>query len=251
MNTSQTLVNLTKALIAFQSKVPPIDKNSQGYGYRYASLDHILAAVRAPLGECGLVVTQVCKAGLVPNGVTIVTRLMHTSGEWIEGELTIQSDKSGAQALGASITYGRRYSITAILGIAADEDDDARSTEKAREATPGPMVKNFGVTPTSVKVGISASHSSLAPQQELMPTAPRDYVMKTGKSKGTRLGSMLEEDVIGYKAWVDSKKSKGDNINGALLSDYQAMSLFINEFNKSILDRDEDIPPITDDEIPF
>lgn len=115
----------------------------------------------------------------------------------------------------------------------------------------GPMVKNFGVTPTPVKVGISASHSSLAPQQELMPTAPRDYVMKTGKSKGTRLGSMLEEDVIGYKAWVDSKKSKGDNINGALLSDYQAMSLFINEFNKSILDRDEDIPPITDDEIPF
>jgi len=242
MQTSQSITALIKALIVFQSKVPPIEKNSEGYGYRYASLDHILASIRAPLGECGLVVSQTCKSSTT-NSVTVVTRLMHSSGEWLEGELTVHSEKPGAQALGACITYARRYSLTAILGVAADEDDDARS------ATTGPMAKNFGVTPTPIRGPIAKAPSV---QPELMPTAPRDYVMKTGKNKGTRLGSMLEEDIIGYKAWIDSKKTKGDQINGVLLSDYQAMSMFINEFNKSILDRKDDgIPPLTDDDIPF
>jgi len=53
----------------------------------------------------------------------LTTRLMHSSGEWLEGEWPLNPVKNDPQALGAASTYARRYSLMAALGIATEDDD--------------------------------------------------------------------------------------------------------------------------------
>ena len=57
--------------------------------------------------------------------ITITTILMHESGEWMESEpFTLKATKIDPQGAGSAVTYGRRYSLSAILGVAWDADDD-------------------------------------------------------------------------------------------------------------------------------
>ncbi len=56
--------------------------------------------------------------------------LMHESGEWIAGTITMQASKDNPQAVGSALTYARRYSLMAIVGIAS-EDDDGTSASMA------------------------------------------------------------------------------------------------------------------------
>ena len=57
------------------------------------------------------------------------TTLLHTSGQWIKSEYPLL--QGTAQQTGSSLTYARRYSLSSIAGIAADEDDDGTSATKA------------------------------------------------------------------------------------------------------------------------
>ena len=62
--------------------------------------------------------------------------LLHSSGEWLELEpITLKMDKISAQGAGGAITYARRYSLSAALGIASEDDDDANGIEPTGEAT--------------------------------------------------------------------------------------------------------------------
>jgi hypothetical protein len=97
-------------------------KSGGSYTYTYAPLPEILDAVRPILHKHGLAISQdvVGEAGYVG----VVTRLIHESGEdLISGPVMLPA--TDPQQAGAVITYLRRYSLCAVLGIAADEDDDA------------------------------------------------------------------------------------------------------------------------------
>jgi cell division septation protein DedD len=60
--------------------------------------------------------------------VTIETRILHKSGEWIADEgLYIPADKRNAQGFGSATTYGRRYALMALIGVAPDDDDDGNA----------------------------------------------------------------------------------------------------------------------------
>ena len=82
--------------------------------------------MRPVLADHGVAVLQ--SAGGDGNGsARIVTRLQHESGEFIQSEpleIQIQNDRNLAQGAGSVITYGRRYQVLAMLGIAGDDDDD-------------------------------------------------------------------------------------------------------------------------------
>ncbi len=98
------------------------------FSYKYAPLDEVLNLVRPILSKHGLSVIQapVMSEGMV--GVT--TTLLHESGEWIEFEpILLKMDKQSAQGAGSAITYARRYSISAVLGISSEDDNDANSIE--------------------------------------------------------------------------------------------------------------------------
>lgn len=101
-------------------------KTGGSYKFSYATFDAILDVIRKPLANNGLSFVQGVSEG------KLVTTLMHASGQWLETVTPIlvkQDGNDANQALGSAITYAKRYALTAILGVAADEDDDANSAD--------------------------------------------------------------------------------------------------------------------------
>lgn len=121
MNKSESIKNIATALATFQVKAEKIIKTAENpfFKSKYADLPSILDAIALPLTESGLVVSQ------FPDGDGLTTLLMHpNSGEWIEATGTMKPVKSDPQAIGSAITYQRRYSLCAVLGLNVDVDDD-------------------------------------------------------------------------------------------------------------------------------
>lgn len=128
---SEQINEIAAALSAFQGslKQPKLSKEVKvktktggSYTFKYADLSACAEAAAPYLKENGLAVSQIISEW------TLITLLTHTSGQWIKSELPI-SLNNGAdyQALGSAITYIKRYSYCAILGIVADADDNANA----------------------------------------------------------------------------------------------------------------------------
>lgn len=101
------------------------------YSYHYADLAEVIDAVRKPLAEHGLAFTQIVTvSGTQP---ILLTRLLHESGQWLQSAYLLPKVAS-AQDMGSAITYARRYSLCAILGIAAEDDEDGEAATAAAEA---------------------------------------------------------------------------------------------------------------------
>src|SRR5512139_1565226 len=118
---------LTKAQAEFKSA--RFDKVNPHYKNKYASLTSVIDATRHALVENGISVTQ---ATAWRDGVLfVVTRLAH-AGQWISGEWPVEKGKP--QEMGSAYTYARRYGLSGITCISADEDDDAEATRKSNGA---------------------------------------------------------------------------------------------------------------------
>jgi hypothetical protein len=100
---------------------------------KYVTLDSILDTLRPILTSNGLMLTQGSQQPETMQTVTVESRIIHTSGEWISTTVTIPVTKPDAHGLGSALTYGRRYSVSALLAISADEDDDANGAIAPRE----------------------------------------------------------------------------------------------------------------------
>jgi len=127
MNKSETIGHLSLALSKLQSEVPNVPKDAKAYGYWYAELSRVLEITRPLCAKYELAVTQLC--GTDAAGVSVETVLLHSSGEWLSSTLvlpvTVGKGMSQAQAVGSCISYGRRYALTALLGIAQVDNDAA------------------------------------------------------------------------------------------------------------------------------
>jgi hypothetical protein len=121
--------NLIQALCEFHLKVEQIHKLSKAQYGMYADLQTILQAVTPALCECGLAITQTFE------GESLVTILHHTSGEEVRSQvpLLLGDGRNALHVWGGAVTYQRRYSILAILNLAAGiEDDDGQSGAVAK-----------------------------------------------------------------------------------------------------------------------
>lgn len=137
MNISQSKImeqdQIAAALCKFQAECPTIELNSEavikyrkkdgtGYNelrYKYASLGSVVNVIRPHLANNDLSFVHLTG----DKGVRCV--LMHSSGQYIESDWIKIKAGEDAKGQGASITYGRRYSLLAILGIVAEDDIDA------------------------------------------------------------------------------------------------------------------------------
>jgi hypothetical protein len=121
--------NLFKALAAFQQEVPAIHEGTQGYGYTYSDLKTIFKVINPIMAKHNLGFTQ-----LVEDGA-IKTIIFHSeSGENIETTCVMPKDvvlkgMNAFQVAGSAITYYRRYSLSAALGLVTDVDSDAKGKE--------------------------------------------------------------------------------------------------------------------------
>ncbi len=131
MNKSESIVNLAAALVKAQAEFPEIPKtkevivNSQkgAYTFKYAPLEKMIAIVRPILAKYGLGFTQLL------NGDALETILMHESGEWLGGSTPLP-DPGHEQMYGSKLTFRRRYSLKAALGVETDEDDHDSQPQK-------------------------------------------------------------------------------------------------------------------------
>lgn len=132
---SESISALIKSLNSFQGKLTAVKKDALNpfFKAKYATLDTIWETIRKPLSESGLAVTQTM--GIIDNKSVLETTLYHTSGEWISGTQLVNPVKDDPQSLGSAISYARRYSLSAILGIVSDEDDDANVATKTAVKT--------------------------------------------------------------------------------------------------------------------
>lgn len=127
MITSESIVEISKALVAFHASVGKVRKASTNpfFKSKYANLSDILDVISEPLTEAGLAVVQ------LPHGTNeLTTRLMHSSGEWLEDTYTMAPTKNDPQGMGSAITYQRRYAIGALLSLNIDEDDDGNTASR-------------------------------------------------------------------------------------------------------------------------
>lgn len=125
---SATIAKLATALSKAQAEMEGATKDSVNphFKSRYADLAAAWEACRAPLTKHGLAVLQLPRAD--GPQVTITTLLTHESGEFIGEALTLTAQQNTPQGIGSAITYGRRYGLMALVGI-APEDDDGEAAE--------------------------------------------------------------------------------------------------------------------------
>lgn len=144
MNKSESIINISKALSEFQKEVQnPINSTTNTFfKNKYATLADILNTVRPVLGKYGLSVIQTPSSTDGIN-VQISTLLLHESGEWFEPEpLIVKVEKATAQGVGSAVTYARRYSLSAILGVASEDDDDGNEASKVEDDKPKKTTKS-------------------------------------------------------------------------------------------------------------
>lgn len=126
INSSEHLDKLAEALTAFQSefKNPPKTKTNPYFNSTYVDLADALDVLRKALSEKGLSFIQLTSAG--EDRVVLHTRLLHVTGQWIEGSYPV-TKLAKAHEMGSALTYARRYALFALVGIAGEDDDDGNS----------------------------------------------------------------------------------------------------------------------------
>lgn len=175
MKHSDELKNLAKALAKFQADIkdPARDKDNPYFKSKYVALDGLLDAVRPVLAANGLSFIQ----SPVSNGqdMGVATLLMHDSGEWIESDpFMLHAVKNDPQAGGSAITYARRYSLSAVLGVAWDDDDDANMATKGHQSRSN--AQNAPAKGDCAKAGRQAEkNASSSSQTQKKPTSVDDY----------------------------------------------------------------------------
>jgi hypothetical protein len=127
---------LAKALVKAQGHIKGAVKDASNphFKAKYADLASVWDACRKPLTDNGLSVVQFTTINTEGTIPLLVTRLLHTSGESIDGVTPLIMVKQDMQALGSAITYARRYGLAAMVGV-APEDDDGNAASEATQAT--------------------------------------------------------------------------------------------------------------------
>lgn len=130
---SSDIDKLAAALAKAQSEIRGAKKSSTNPFFKsdYADLDTVIKSCFPQLTKNGLSVIQgndTCDKG----SFYVTTMLLHESGQWIKSKLKMPiGGKQDAQAVGATITYARRFSLSAMVGIAQTDDDGNSISDKA------------------------------------------------------------------------------------------------------------------------
>lgn len=144
MNKSEQINELAAALAAAQAAMKGAARDSQNPFFRsaYADLQSVWEACREPLVKNGLCVIQT--AGNDGERISVETTLAHKSGQWISSVLSAVPAKSDAQGIGSLISYLRRYSLAAMVGVYQCDDDGEAAVGRppqTRAARQGPAAK--------------------------------------------------------------------------------------------------------------
>lgn len=123
---SEQINEIAEALVKVQSSMEKAKKDGKNPHFKntYATLESVWDACREPLTTNNLCVIQA--PSFEDGRLKVTTRIIHKSGQWVENSLALKPRQDDPQACGSTITYAKRYSLMAMVGI-ADEDDDGNA----------------------------------------------------------------------------------------------------------------------------
>ena len=161
---SEQTADLSAALAKAQAtmKAAAFDKTNPHFKNKYASLAAVIDAIRTPLADNGLSYTQTTE--IREGGFVLVTTLRHATGQWVASEYPLPS-AAKPQELGSALTYARRYSLSAIACIAADEDDDAEGARTSGQTTSTPKAKTSPIKPEALIGPLNPETGETSPHQ--------------------------------------------------------------------------------------
>lgn len=224
---SPSLGKLADALAKAQGEMGGAKKDASNPYFKsmYADLASVREAIRLPLAKNGLAFVQQVATKMINGGlgeVTVTTTLVHSSGEFIKDRCTLpvlpmprrakdgtESQPQGPavitpQAFGSAITYARRYSLSAMVGIAAEDDDGNAASQAFQDTMNGHATGEKRVQPAA-----SAKRAEVKEALKAQLGTPDakdvvDPVLPLGKSKGKRVSEADTDDLEWVKQALES-----------------------------------------------
>jgi len=211
---SERINELAKALCEASKKIQPAIKAVENTFFKknYADLKAIDHVCRIPLTENGLCISQLMDS---TNGqLTLITILMHSSGQWLKSYYPITYDKTTPQAIGSGVAYARRYSYAAIINVVTEDDDGEAATKREtdiktyieKKVAPLPV-------PDKGQVILKGTYYPEKPKKQTDP-AKQAYINKLTSAKDLiELQSLTAEvkpewDTEQFKAYVKTLEHK-------------------------------------------
>lgn len=207
IRSSETLGQLAAALAAAQATMGHASKDGKNPHFKssYATLAAVIEAIREPLSKQGIAFTSLASTdGLT---VSVETRLMHKSGEWLASTATAAVRDASPQVVGSAQTYLRRYGLQAICGLAA-EDDDGEATRSAKPPPP----KEKDATWEASRAGFCAELGRLGVDYDRLA----EYLESIGRERPSAMDAATRASLIralkpetAFRAKFDSHTTTG------------------------------------------
>jgi hypothetical protein len=213
---SPTVGAIANALAIAQGKMEGAKKDSANpfFKSRYADLAAVVGSIRGPLAESKIAHIQ--SPGTDEQGEFVDTMFMHESGEWLRSRIRMKPQKNDPQGIGSVITYMRRYSLQAMAGLEAEDDDGNGASGKdtdnrARKAPTQTLPEGSYTEVPKAETPASANPGANAP----IITKWQDITSHVGKvAKGKKLGDLSDTVLAAMLEVYGTKecKTKEDNL---------------------------------------
>lgn len=203
---SDNLNELASALAKAQEEMEGAHKTSTNPFYKshYASFSDVVQASRPALSRNGLSVIQ--RTFKDESGALILeTRMLHGSGQWIAGYMPLNFSKDDAQSRGSYITYMKRYTYAALVGVYTDDEDDdgEASVQRAPQMSNAPILKKDydRISSDQIKniMFEIGEHTDIAEkilqqfQIQKLSDIPKEYYLKTIEKIRTTVKSRVQQ----------------------------------------------------------
>jgi hypothetical protein len=258
MTQSTEIGELAAALAKAQGEFQTVayDSTNPHFRNRYASLAAFESSIRPVLSRHGLSYAQLPDSA--DGQYRLYTRLMHSSGQWLQRSIGLMLQKQDMQGLGSAITYARRYALAAIVGLSADEDDDAEQAI-AKPKIAKPQAASVTQAPEWANEPDPAPRPPAKRAQPNRPAATtasgwQDYVIRFGKHTGRTLEQIGVHQAVQYLEWLEGQAKQSGK---GLTTSAEEFKKHLSDWQRHLTEQVElmplDQPPKFDptDEIPF
>ena len=148
---SEQINELAAALAKAQGQIEGAKKSSSNpfFKSKYADLAECWNTCREALTANEISVIQMPEEINENGRLNITTMLAHSSGQYISSTLTMTVTKLDPQAIGSAITYGRRYALAAMVGLAQADDDGEKAMARQEKKDKKPVERPINITSVS------------------------------------------------------------------------------------------------------
>jgi len=197
---------LIQSIADFQKSAPIILKSATNpfFKSKYADLPAVWHTIKDLMAENGLAVVNLNV--IIEGQEYLETRIYHTGGEFISSVSKLAPVKSDPQSVGSAITYMRRYALMSLLGLVADDDDDANAASgkaapvkpKAPEPSAEEKAARDGAIERSKPIADALKSSKDLVQLDMVLKLQKDVIDKLPEDLKKRILDIAEQKRIGF-----------------------------------------------------